>query len=113
MRKNGYGGTYWAVSGPSEPLRDLLGALLDPLWACGCPQEEMKANDNKAVQLTSWKHYSNTKSFAHNLQNFGIRDTFQAWVKLNCDFLSDQLNNFAVINIMHTWVLKVRGRSMN
>eukprot|EP00959_Pyramimonas_sp_CCMP1952_P412736 8648735-Pyramimonas_sp.AAC.1 len=59
-----------------------------------------------AVQFTSWKHYSNTKSFAHNLQNIGIWDSFQEWARLNCDFLNDQLKNFPAINIARAWVLK-------
>ncbi|CAK0833971.1 unnamed protein product [Prorocentrum cordatum] len=70
-------------------------------------KEEVKTADTRSSQLHSWKHLCNTKAFAHNLERYGIFEAFQEWTRLYVNFLDESINNFTVINIMHSWTLSV------
>ena len=123
--------TYHQGSRPTFMQAILLALKLEAAWqahadkkqipASGNPQydklyeefvelrlkEEVKTADMRSSQVHSWKHFCNTKAFAHNLERYGIFEAFQEWTRLYVNFLDESINNFTVINIMHSWTLSV------
>eukprot|EP00959_Pyramimonas_sp_CCMP1952_P231057 4829957-Pyramimonas_sp.AAC.1 len=72
-------------------------------------RDDIKTPDIKSSQVHSWNHFCNAKSFAHNLERYGIFTAFEEWTRLYVIFLDETINNFTVINIMHSWTLSVIG----